>query len=44
MKIVFTSGYTEQAIFEPKPGVAFLPKPFLPDELALEERAPQEGT
>ena len=42
LKIVFTSGYTDKTVFthgEQEPGVAFLPKPFLPEELAVKVRS-----
>jgi len=42
LKIVFTSGYTDKTVFnkgEQEPGVAFLPKPFLPEELAIKVRS-----
>ena len=42
LKVVFTSGYTDKAIFssgEQEPGVAFLLKPFLPEELAIKVRS-----
>ena len=42
VKIVFTSGYTDKTVFthgEQEPGVAFLPKPFLPEELAVKVRS-----
>lgn len=41
LKIVFTSGYTDNTVLtkgEDEPGVAFLSKPFLPDELAAKVR------
>ena len=46
IRVVFTSGYTDKAVFEgenPQAGVAFLPKPFLPDELAGKVREVLEG-
>ena len=42
LKIVFTSGYTVLSVFnkgEEEPGIAFLPKPFLPEELAVKVRS-----
>ena len=44
LKIVFTSGYTDKTVKtvfnkgEHELGVAFLPKPFLPKELAVKVR------
>ena len=42
LKIVFASGYADKRVFnkgEQKAGVAFLPKPFLPEELAVKVRS-----
>jgi hypothetical protein len=42
LKILFTSGYTDDAIAQHgvlEPGVAFLPKPYTPSALACKVRA-----
>jgi two-component system cell cycle sensor histidine kinase/response regulator CckA len=46
LKILFTSGYTDDAIVEHgvlEPGVAFLPKPYTPAALARKVRAMLDG-
>ncbi len=45
MKVIFTSGYTEQAVVprDVAPGAAFLEKPFSPADLARTVRAVLDG-
>ena len=41
-KVIFMSGYTDKAVFDyaaPEPGVAFLQKPFLSEDVPLKLRA-----
>ena len=45
-KVIFMSGYTDKAVFDyaaPEPGVAFLQKPFLAEDMTLKLRELLDG-